>query len=472
MSTKAQPRALEPRIAAIIEERLKEASGITLANGLRGSLSLCARNAAKAVHLSIEDFADRVQEGDPRCVRELIEHCSVKETFFFRHPEHFDALSRHVFPDLRTQTKVNIWSAAASSGEEPYSLAMACLDARLSGVKIIATDIAETALRVARTATYSPHSVRRLKKDKWLKYFAPSGRPATSTFRVAPEVTRLVEFIRWNLVTQPAPSQGFDIIFCRNVLIYFEPPTAELVVQKLWNALAPGGHLVLGPVENALAAALPADRITEGQALLLRKHTPDSLRRKAEAEARMAEKPRTRPMRVVGPRVTPGQVIQKLLTPVDRPQHSPPPNVGVAPGSQKGRGPDAEKGRALYDRACVAARRGDLFEAERLADLASRELVAEAFLILAMAAEARGELDASVKALRRALYLDAELAIAHATLVSLFRRLGDTESAERSRRNALRILSKLEDAEKITAVETITAGTLRRALANSGVGVQ
>lgn len=429
--------ALEPLPIDIarIEQILERACGVALSAGLRRALKGSFRRAVESSGLGSEAFGAQLDRGDPEAVANLVEHSVVGETYFFRHPEHHEALKRWLRSEQAPKGPLHIWSAGCATGEEPYSLAMALLLSGRGADCVEGTDVSERALRIARAARYGPRSMRRLSKDLRARFFEPHG----DHHQLVREVRAMVGFRRHNLVTEPGPTDAFDVIVCRNVLIYFAPETTARVLHLLERALKPGGLLVLGPVELPLASLLALEWIDLGDATLLRK---------AEANApvcRRREPPRQLSARRPAPRRSEGRPAA-----LRSPMRGPPPGL-----VQEG----------LFERAREAARRGQLEDAEQLArECAAAELLPEAYLLLSMAAEARNELGAAVDAVRRALYLEPSLAAGHASLVALFTRMGNRAAAERARRNALQALEGLDDSAVVRGVEAITAGALRRAL--------
>lgn len=245
---------------------LAEEAGLSLDGGLDRALASGLDAAAAALGTGPAALARRVVQRDPAALAALVEHAAVLETAFWRHPEQLAAVGRaaaaHPGP-------FRIWSAGCATGEEPYSVAIALLEAGRGGGgdAILATDVSERALAAARVATYGERALRRLPYDVAARWLEPGGRR-----RVAPEARALVAFERHNLVRDPAPRGApFDLVLCRNVLIYFAPETAAEVLYRLAGALVPGGLLVLGPVELPLARALELEWVEDGAATLLRR---------------------------------------------------------------------------------------------------------------------------------------------------------------------------------------------------------
>jgi chemotaxis protein methyltransferase CheR len=245
---------------------LARATGLSLAAGLIRTLRHSLEEAAEELQMSPDELARKVIAGDPHGVGVLIEHAVVGETYFYRHPTQIVALMAKVGG---REGPLRIWSAGCASGEEPYSLAMALLDLGRAdrGDRILATDVSERALQTARLGIYSAWSLRRMPAHLRSGYLAGEGR-----WRVSEQARDLVEFRRHNLVADPAPNGApFDAVVCRNVLIYFEPERAAEILYRLTASLAPGGYLVLSPVELPLAAAMPLDWVEDEGGVLLRR---------------------------------------------------------------------------------------------------------------------------------------------------------------------------------------------------------
>jgi chemotaxis protein methyltransferase CheR len=187
----------------------------------------------------------------------LLDALSTNQTAFWREPGHFQYLSREILPGWRAAgTKVNraLWSAGCSTGEEPYTLAMVCLEALagldLSSLKIYATDINTQVLAQAERGVYAASRLEALPPEWRRRFFQQGVRKWEGFYRVKPEVRRLVHFSRLNLM-DPLPFKGeLDIIFCRNVMIYFEKDTQVKLVEKFYHCLKPGGYLFIGHSES------------------------------------------------------------------------------------------------------------------------------------------------------------------------------------------------------------------------------
>ena len=189
--------------------------------------------------------------------RQCVDAMATHETFFFRDGTPFNLFEKRVLPALisaRQSTRaLRIWCAACSSGQEPYSLAILLQEAaaRLSGwrLEIVATDMSEGILGKARSGVYSSFEVKRgLSEDRLKRWFTPEG----PNWRVSPALQQMVTFKPHNLLAGAAGLGAFDVIFCRNVLIYFDVPTKARVMAALSQRLAPHGAFVLGAAETVI----------------------------------------------------------------------------------------------------------------------------------------------------------------------------------------------------------------------------
>lgn len=206
---------------------------------------------------------------------EVVELMTTNETLFFRDGKPFDHLKEKVWPRLAATRgrggTIRVWSAACSTGQEPYSIAISALDSAPVldevRVEILATDIARDALRRAAAGRYSQFEVQRgLPIAALMRYFVKDG----AEWVVKDEVRRLVRFREWNLLAPPDPLGRFDVVFLRNVLIYFDQATKTRVLDHVASVLAPDGVLYLGGAETVLGISTrfaPLDGVRSAYAL-------------------------------------------------------------------------------------------------------------------------------------------------------------------------------------------------------------
>jgi chemotaxis protein methyltransferase CheR len=440
MSGGVSTPSVQPAELKFVEELLQRVTGITLSQAVGSDLELCFLNAARTHGTSASVFLRRLRLGEAPAISCLIDHCVIGETYFFRHPEHFDFL-RVFMAEHRDTPRLSLWSAGCSSGEEAYSLAMLSADLgfRPEQVSISATDLSQASLARAREGRFSPWSFRKIPVDL-PRYFE-----ANST-RLKKELRDRVSFAPHNLVTDSVPQAAHHVIFCRNVLIYFTAETAMAVTQKLASALVPGGYLVLGLPELPLArgTGLEAHRI-KGATVLKR-----PLREVAAPPPQALPEKSVPPVPVEVQRAVPVKPLARRRRPVRTPA------VVSEPKAQQS---------DRFREAVRLAQAGDLDRAEALAHaVAMQEQSPVAFLLQSMCLSERGQVEGAIEALEKALYLSPSMVMAHVELVSLFRKAGKPKDAERARRNALRALEKLSNEAPVEAVEPITAGALKKAL--------
>jgi len=213
---------------------------------------------------SISDYCSYLRTPDSQDeVANLIDAISTNHTYFFREDHHFEFLRTNALPELAGRQRVErwpalrVWSAASSSGEEPYSLAITLAETLPAlapdlAWRIDATDISHRILDRARAAIYSEEGVAGHVPDPLLKkYFQRGFGPQEGNFRVKPSLQEHVVFSYLNLIDGPFPfPDQFHVILCRNVMIYFDRPTQEDLIAKLTRQLVPGGYLLVGHSES------------------------------------------------------------------------------------------------------------------------------------------------------------------------------------------------------------------------------
>jgi len=198
----------------------------------------------------------------------LIDAVTTNKTEFFREPDHFKFLAEVAVPTLLAarsnwvKAPLKIWSAASSIGAEPYTLAMVVADLgeRFEGLRfsILATDLSSRVLTMAVKGIYPEEMITPVPAEMRRCYLRRGKGKSRGLVRIAPELRRQVQFGRLNLVDPPyAIDRDLDVIFCRNILIYFDKPTQQNVLEHLCNHLRPGGYLFLGHSESLSGGGLP-----------------------------------------------------------------------------------------------------------------------------------------------------------------------------------------------------------------------
>jgi chemotaxis protein methyltransferase CheR len=237
---------------------LKERSGLDLSPDktylVESRLMPLARRAGLA---AIPELVQKIRSGDGKLATDVVEAMTTNETFFFRDKIPFDHLRDTILPGLiqarAARKSLRIWSAASSTGQEPYSIAM-CLKemaAALAGwrIEIVATDLSQEVLEKSKAGIYSQFEVQRgLPIGLLVKYFTQSG----DIWQLNADIRAMVQFRQLNLLQDFSHLGTFDVIFCRNVLIYFDQNTKAMIFDRLRKCLENDGTLLLGAAESVV----------------------------------------------------------------------------------------------------------------------------------------------------------------------------------------------------------------------------
>jgi chemotaxis protein methyltransferase CheR len=241
-----------------LRKLLKDRSGLVLTGDKQYLVESRLMPIARKAGLSrLGDLVQRLKGGPEALVVDVVEAMTTNESFFFRDKSPFDLFREAVMPTLlaarAAQRHIRIWCAAASTGQEPYSLAM-CLQEmreRIAGwrIELLATDLSIEVLEKAKAGLYSQFEVQRgLPIGLLVKYFTQVGE----LWEIAPSVRSMVQFRQLNLLNGFLHLGTFDVVFCRNVLIYFDLETKVDVLDRIARILQPDGYLVLGAAETVV----------------------------------------------------------------------------------------------------------------------------------------------------------------------------------------------------------------------------
>jgi chemotaxis protein methyltransferase CheR len=396
----------------------------------------------------------------------LIAALTVSETYFFREPRQFEFIRSTILPELERErgpdAGFRFWSAGCASGEEAYSLAILLEQEQLAErASILATDICAAVLTTAGKASYNSWSFRGNDTEAMAPYFDRKG----GRFVLRDRLRQRLTFRSHNLAAANYPSLAtgtlkFDLILCRNVLIYFDHGTVARVARGLFAALAEGGWLITGPSDPPLWDHAPFEtRVTEAGVLYRRSPEAASLfsfgERASSAISPHAEHDEPSPANDAA------TVFAEL---VPQPAQAPDGlDGGPAPSPQP---PDHIARHVAAIRALADAGELDSAAAQAAAAIQAHPLAVELHYMRAVVLAGLGQGDEASASLRRVIYLDPSLAVAHFTLGSILWRSGAVADARRCYRNALALAAGRPPQESLGLSEGETAGRMAKAARN------
>jgi chemotaxis protein methyltransferase CheR len=430
--------------------------------------------AAAAIELGIVDPINCARElMSAPLVQEhldaLAKHLTVGETYFFRESRSFEVLERHILPALirsrqESGRRLRIWSAGCCTGEEPYSIAISLLrtipDWSEWSITLLATDLNPNFLLKAESGIFGSWSFRNAPAEIKDRYFraASDGR-----FEILPEIKRMVRFVQLNLADDAYPAaydiQAMDVVFCRNVLMYFAPRQAKKVVENLCRAQTDDGWLIVSPSDSSNALGPGYRAVNFGEVMIYKKGTRPSIPQPQSTEppatpVKLPTVRRSRRARRIAAIINPPQdaaalyaqgrydeaadLLEKLLS--DRPND--PAILGLLV-------------RAL-------ANQGRLTEALDRCDqwIGADKLNPSSHYLRSVVLQEQNAVEGAVQSLQKALYLDPEFVLAHFALGNIIRNRGRAGEAHRHMNNALRSLRRFGPSDVLPESDGITAGRL------------
>jgi chemotaxis protein methyltransferase CheR len=415
---------------------------------------------------SLGEYLELLKDGKVgnRELDSLIAELTVGETFFFRHPDHFDALRDHVLPAVvkrnEQSRQLRIWSAGCANGAEAYSIAIlahSVLGERLAewNVTIVGSDINRAFLAEAEAGSYSAWTLRGVPQEQIRGFFVRNG----ALWGVRDKYKQNVRFVYHNLIKDEVPSIhnnifAFDVVFCRNVMIYFDAPTNGLLAGRIDQALVDDGWLFVGSTDfnPHLDATFAADK--QSGAIVYRK--------------RQRPASPVRRMRVVAPADDGGPARQRAVAggggdASRRRRPRPAADGGGGPGRVAAQAAQPQGSATALAAIVDLANRGDWQNASRQcqAILAAEPFNAAAHYFHALVLHSTGAIGEAEQALRRAIYLDRAFALAHYQLGLARKEVHDTAGGVRAFRNALDALGNTPDDRAISPCGQITALHLR-----------
>jgi chemotaxis protein methyltransferase CheR len=388
--------------------------GLRLDPTVRGRLARAVKDEAAGHGQELSVYVTQL-ETDPDALQDLLNRVTVQETAFFRDAGQFDAMASTVLPALRaTGEPVRVWSAASANGQEPYSLAMVLAEANLVDWEVIATDISTTALGRTRAGRYQERELSGLSAERRRRYLVAADDGGFE-WDIVPALRKQVRVSQHNLAADPPPCPpgSCQVVFCRNVLIYFGRDEVVALLDRLADWLPPGAYLFLGYSESLWQVTDRFTPVRMGQAFVYR-NGPPSVALRPPSSGNSAR--RTRP-----------------LPPVER---QGPPAARKTPREPRPTAPAVETPQPTVG-----------------------ELLAEGELALG-----GREYGAAVAAFRKAAYLDPDQPVAHLNLALALEASGDQPSARRAYLAARSALDRCDTAEVEATLEGYHLDELSRLL--------
>ena len=278
----------EPGSAIVLGDRefdeirtfIRELTGISMSDTKRQLICrrLLARLKATGIN-SVGDYLRLLQNGHPSEVEAFTNAMTTNLTSFFREQYHFEFLAGTIFPGLIARgpeagRRLRIWSAGCSTGEEPYSIAITLRESLQElahwDAKVLCTDIDSDVLSTGKAGLYSQQRVKGISSPALERWFSESRTQENSVFQANRQLQELLTFKQLNLMDQWPMKGKFDVIFCRNVIIYFDKPTQRILIDRFAEILEEGGYLILGHSESLLNVS---DRFSLLGKTVYRKHS-------------------------------------------------------------------------------------------------------------------------------------------------------------------------------------------------------
>ena len=273
MPCQASSAVINPKNYKFLLEHVYSHAGIVLEGDKRYLFECRLAPIVRRLGLeSIDDLCSLIQSSrQPEVSHQVVEAMTTNETYFFRDPSHYEAIRTVLLPRLvnerRDTKRLRFWSAASSTGQEAYSLAMLLIEEGLShwNIQILGTDFSSQALERARSGKYQQIEVNRgLPASLLIKHFRRSG----TVWQLDDRVCRMVRFETIDLRNNMRALGPFDLVFCRNVMIYFDAETKKNILKELHGTLFRGGWLLLGGIETAFGIDEYFERLTVGNAIV------------------------------------------------------------------------------------------------------------------------------------------------------------------------------------------------------------
>ncbi|MBE0504106.1 MAG: tetratricopeptide repeat protein [Desulfuromonadales bacterium] len=443
----------------------------TLERGIQRRMRVVAAPSVAAYFTYLQDFLESRRE-----FKKLVALLTIGETSFFRFDPHFAALIEKVIPELikvhQESRRLRIWSAGCSTGEEAYSLAITLLQhfPQLADwdITILGTDISHQSLAAARQGHYQDRTLRNVTPKLLAGWFIQDGSGWTVNERLR-SLTRFA-FLNLQSETYPSPKNGTtecDLIFCRNVMIYFRPETVRAVVSRLRRALRPGGYLFLGHAETLGAGFLDFVRCQHHGGTYYRAGGQENVD-SATNEFSHQDENKNKPQFILFGKINDNSLLVPsvpqdekeksgiiLADKVNNKTSSPKNTTIITPPT-----PTADQ---LLDQGFSLADQGRLDEALALCRqvLRADDLSPRAYFLRGLILDQQGQSALAAEDFQRVILLDLKAVMAHYHLANVYRRSGRKAEALRSLQTALRLLTRMGDEETIADAKDWTVSGLQ-----------
>jgi chemotaxis protein methyltransferase CheR len=481
--TDAKRHHFSPALLAEVSTYVGERLGLSFPENRWGDLARILSTLAKETGEGAEELWQRLRAApDDSLMETLAPRLTIGETYFFRDQACFDALEQQVFPELwerrRQDKRLKIWSAGSSTGEEAYTLAILLF--RLLPLRrdweiiILATDVNRRALAQAALGVFGEWSFRQMPPKRREQYFEPLGG---GRWRLRESIRKMVTFAPLNLAEgrYPSPQNGtaeVDVIFCRHTLMYLKPEVITSCMDRLHQALLPGGWLILSPAEGFLAPMDKFTPVTFPGTIFYRKKTRETMAPE-EFSGLVPLAPRPAPDNLTRPGFEASVSRPSLPTWEERKESRPGTETAAVfsdraaseDGQPKEDGPPEKPvfGEQLAAEAKRLADEGRHAEALVLCRQAIEgdRLNAGYYCLMANILEENSQEEEARSFLQRAIYLDPELVVAHFALGNLCRRRGLVREGKRHLTNAWRLLRNYPDENIIVGTDGLTAAEMK-----------
>lgn len=431
----------------LVLQYLRRKAGFRIPEFRRSDLTACLTELRRRFQIREGDLVRRLEAEQP-IFDELISRATVGETYFFRDPVQLDTIRKVVLPSLAsTRQNLRVWSAGCSTGEEAYTLAILLeQEGLLARSTILATDISRPALEHATKGIFKPWSFRQ--NDPALaSYFSASDKNR----RLCERLRARVRFDYLNLVLDKYPSLEngtalIDLLMCRNVLIYLDDSSIRIIASRFYDCLADGGWLITGPSDPPLWNLAPFTAEIVDGAVLYRKIRPRPV---AAASRRPSRTSEARPAMARAGKGSSTERKSRTGTSVRPPDRAEPAPYELPQESLSQRIMDIARSEGLERAAAVTA------DAVSMQPSSTNLRYLHSLLLMALARDQEAQ-----EELRRLIYLDRSLAVAHFMLATLLQRRGDLGRARRLFENSYRLCSTQPASEIVPLSEGTSAGTL------------